>query len=590
MNFLGIGSGLDLSTMLEGLVRVASEPKVQQLGRREIQLEDSISGLGILKSKLSEFQDAADALKDGDFFTKMTPTLTQPSSGDLIKVEAGDSAVASSYDIEVVSLAVGSKGTSDWRSEKYQSDYFSSTTTALGKAGELTFTGAGNKKINVLATDTLDAIKTKINADTDLQSAGISAKVVDGRLEYYQEGVSGTVAVEADNTDVGSFATSGPNASMTLRADSSKDTGLAGRLTFEADGKTFSVDIDPNAATDPTKSLEDIVAAINSADDNFGVTANIIDGKLVYQSSVTGAGNDLTVTSSDGTDADGNAIVASANLDRLTTGAGNIVIGTNAADAKIKVDGVSITNDSNTFDGAIAGLTITALKQSKDAGTPDAETAGVSVGSNSAAVQKKIETFMSTYNALRTTMNELKGSTDEDGNYTAGKLNNDPIVRNVESVLNSVITTVASEADEDTNTLFSIGIEITEDGTLSKSNTDTKAGERWDAAMSGSMEKLKKLFAGDGTNMASNKGIADLASEAVENFVSFTGVIKGQEDSLQEQLDGLEEQYEAHARYIESYEKTLKMQFTALDATMARMNSVMQYIAPQLAALPGVAK
>ncbi|MFG1489413.1 flagellar filament capping protein FliD, partial [Oceanospirillum sp. HFRX-1_2] len=573
MNFLGIGSGLDLSSMLEGLVQVASEPKVQQLGRREIQLEDSISGLGILKSKLSEFQDAADALKDGDFFTKMTPTLTQPASGDLIKVEASDSAVASNYDIEVVALAQGSKATSAWRSEKYQSDFFADTSSALSKSGTLTI---GGENIAVAAGDSLKDIAESINTNTALQTANISAAVVDGRLEYYQDGLGGTVTATTSDADLDVFATSGANAGMTLRADSSKDTGLAGRLTFEADGKTFSVDIDPTK----TKSLDDVVSAINSADDNFGVTANIIDGKLVYQSSVTGAGNDLSVTSSNGEDTDGNPITASANLDSLTTGAGNVVIGTDAADAEIKVDGVSITNDSNTFDGAVSGLTITALKQSKDAGTADAETAGVSVGSNNAAVQKKIETFMSTYNALRTTMSELKGTVDEDGNFTAGKLSNDPIVRNVESVLNSVITTVASEADGDRNTLFSIGIEITEDGTLSKSNTDTKAGERWDAAMSGSMEKLKKLFAGDGTNMASDKGIADLASAAVENFVSFTGVIKGQEDSLQEQLDALDEQYEAHARYIESYEKTLKMQFTALDATMARMNSVMQYITP----------
>ena len=48
MNFLGIGSGLDLSTMLYGLVRVAVEPKVSLLGRRDFQIGDSIAGLGIL--------------------------------------------------------------------------------------------------------------------------------------------------------------------------------------------------------------------------------------------------------------------------------------------------------------------------------------------------------------------------------------------------------------------------------------------------------------------------------------------------------------------------------------------------------------
>lgn len=580
MNFLGIGSGLDLSTMLDGLVRVAAEPKVNQLGRREIQVEDSISGLGILKSALSDFQSASDALKDSSLFTRMTPTLTQPNSGDLIKVEAGDSAVASNYDIEVVSLAVGSKATSLWRSEKYQSDFFTSTTTALSKAGDLTFTTgvATTKTINLDGSESLETIKDLINADTDLQSAGISAKVVDGRLEYFKSGISGTVEVTASNTDVGSFATSGPNASMTLRADSSKDTGLAGRLTFEADGKTFSVDIDPAN----TKSLDDVVAAINGADNNFGVTANVIDGMLVYQSSITGIGNDLVVTSSDGEDVDGNVVGESANLNGLSTGAGNMVVGTSASDAKIKVDGVEIVNDTNTFDAAITGLTITALKQSKDSGTADAETASLTVGNSQSDVKSKIDAFASAYNKLREKMNELKGTMDEDGNFTAGKLSNDPIIRNVESVLNSLITRQVDGANPELNTLYSIGLEIESDGTLA-TNSD-----RLNAALAGDMTDLQKLFAGDG--IASTDGLGDKISSQIDNYVSFTGIIKGKEDSFQEQMKDLEAQYEAHARYIESYEKTLKQQFTALDATMAKMNSIMQYIGPQLAALPGVSK
>lgn len=572
MNFLGIGSGLDLSSMLEGLVKVASEPKVQQLGRREIQVEDSLSGLGILKSALSDFQSASDALKDSDLYSTMTPTLTQPSSGDLIKVEAGSNAVASNYDIEVVTLAQGSKATSDWRSVKYQSDVFSDTTTALNSAGSLSFNGKG---ITIDATDSLKDIHDKINADADLKAEGITAKIVDGRLEYSKKGTNEALVV----TGLSAFANDATG-EMTERADSAKDTNLGGKLTFEADGKTFEVNINPtDDAADELKSLEDIVAAINNAEDNFGVTANIIDGKLVYQSSVTGVGNDLTVTASDGTDAAGNAITKSASLDQLTTGASNMVVGSSATDAEIMVDGVSIKNDSNTFDGAVAGLTITALKQSKDA-----ETAGVAIGNSSGDVKSKIDAFTKAYNNLRTKMNELKGENTEEG-FVAGKLTNDPIIRNVESVLNSVMTSVGQDADEKFNTLFAIGLEIQDDGTLASTGD---AADRMTDALSGSMDSLKKLFAGDGD--ASNKGLADQISEQIDNYVGFTGIIKGKEDSFQEQLDDLDDQYEAHARYIESYQKTLKQQFTALDATMAKMNSIMQYIGPQLAALPGVAK
>lgn len=572
MNFLGIGSGLDLSTMLTKFVETASTPKVKQLGKREILAEDSISGLGILKSALSEFQTASDALKDAGLYSKMTTTVTQPTSGDIVEIEAEDNAVASNYTIEVVELAAGSKATSGWKSVSYQSDKFASSTDALSKNGTLSFSidGAPNFNLSVSAGDSLDDIAFHINAANTGGTTGISARVTDGRLEYYAEGTGEALTVTGSDPSLDAFTTSGD---MTQRATSSKPVNLSGDLTFGADGNTFGVTLDGS------ETLDEIVAKVNSAEDNFGVTANIIDGKLVYQSSITGVGNDLSVTGD------------SASLDKLTTeafggGAGGVVVGSVSTDAKIKVDGVEITNDSNTFDSAVAGLTITALKQSKDAGTVDAETASLSVGDNKVAVEKKIETFVGTYNTLREKMNELKGYM-VDKKFVAGKLTNDPIVRNIESVLNQVMTSVGVDAEDNTNTLFAIGLEITKDGTLSHSSSDTGASGRWDAAMSGSMDSLKKLFAGDG--QSSNDGLADLISDQIDNYVGITGIIAGQESSFQEQLDDLEKEYEAHTRYIKSYEATLKQRFTALDTSMAQMNATLKYLTSQLAALPGVA-
>ncbi|OOV88591.1 flagellar filament capping protein FliD [Oceanospirillum linum] len=550
MNFLGIGSGLDLSTMLEGLVNVASQSKVEQLGTREILAEDSLSGLGILKSMMSDFQTAADDLKDASLFTTMTPTLTQPSSGDLVKVESDTNAVASSYDIEVVSLASGSKVTSDWRSVMYQSDSFADTSSALGKSGTLSFQIDSGTAVDITvgAGDSLSDIKDSIAA-----LSGIGARITDGRLEYYAEGTGEALTVTSGDADMSSFTTAG---SMSEKAASAKDANLSGTLSFAADGKTFDVSLTGD------ETLDDIVAAVNSADDNFGVIANIIDGRLVYQSSVTGTGNDLSVT----------------GITELAT-TGDMSMTSLATDAEIKVDGVSITNDSNEFDSAVAGLTITALKQSPGTGTTDVETAGVTVGENTGDVKSKVQAFASAYNKLRETMNELKGTVDEDGNYTAGKLSNDPIVRNVESVLNGLITQQVDGADPGMDTLYSIGLEIEADGTLA---TDS---DRLDDALN-NLDGMQKLFAGAGA--VSSEGIGDLISDQIDNYVGITGIIKGQEDSFQEQLDDLEEQYEAHARYIESYRETLQQQFTALDTSMAQMNAIMAQIQPQLAALSGI--
>ena len=68
----------------------------------------------------------------------------------------------------------------------------------------------------------------------------------------------------------------------------------SGSLTFGAGDESFTLNIEAGS------SLEDIRKAVNSSQDNFGVTADIIntgtEAKLVFRSSVSGAGNDLTVT------------------------------------------------------------------------------------------------------------------------------------------------------------------------------------------------------------------------------------------------------------------------------------------------------
>ena len=60
---LGVGSGLALDDLVTQLVQAERKPKQDRLDAREEQIEAQISGLGQLKSKLSDFQDAVDDLR-----------------------------------------------------------------------------------------------------------------------------------------------------------------------------------------------------------------------------------------------------------------------------------------------------------------------------------------------------------------------------------------------------------------------------------------------------------------------------------------------------------------------------------------------
>ncbi len=448
---LGIGSGLDLSTMMDGLVRVASEPKVQQLGQKEVETKDAISGLGTLKSLLSDFQTAADALKNSDLYNNRKASIDQPADGDVISVSADDDAVLGSYAISVEQVAYGTDG--------YTSQINADHEAALGKTDTLTFS--------------------------------------------------------------------------------------------VPDGSESSFDI----AVDATMSLDDIRDAINDADDNFGVAVNVVDGRLVYESSITGAAVDKELQ------------ITSANAD---TDFDISVYNQNAQQAQIKVDGIDIYSDSNTFDSAVSGISIEALRA--DPG----EDASVSIALDSASVKSKIQSFANTYNELREGMNELKGSYDEDAEqFVYGQLSGDPIIRNVEAVLGGLLTQQVDGAPGNYDTLYSVGLDIESDGTLSVDS------DRLSDALSTGFDELDDLFSG--TN-----GIATQVSDQLESFLSYTGVIQGKEDSYNDILSDLEDQYEAHTLYIEGYQATLMKQFTALDSTMARLQATMSQVGPQLAALGNV--
>lgn len=450
MNFLGIGSGLDLSTMLTQLVQVASEPKIKQLGAKEVEAKDAISGLGTLSSLMSKFQDASNALKDSSAYNNRTASITQPSGGSVISITPDSDAVTGTYNISVEQLAQGTKG--------YTTQMNTDHTAALGKA-----------------------------SDT---------------------------------------------------------------LTFslpDASESPFSIVIDP------TMSLEDIRDAINESDDNFGIKVNVVDGRLTYESSVTGAAIDKELQ------------ITSANLDADFSIS---VFTQNAQQAQLKIDGIDVFGDDNVFDTEISGLTITALKA--DPG----QNAVADISMDTGSVKKKIESFAQAYNELREGMNGLKGSFDENDKFIPGKLTGDPIIRSLEGFFGGVLTQQVSGAASNMDTLYSVGLDIQSDGTLSVDSA------RLSSALENNFDGFDELFSG--TN-----GLAYNLSDQLDSYIGFTGILKGKEDSYKSILDDLEKQYDDHSRYIESYQKTLKQQFVALDRAIASMNSTMSYIGPQLAALSG---
>lgn len=191
----GIGSGIDTAALVQALVNAEKAPKEAQLARLEKATTTKFTGLGQLKSAVSEFTSALATLKNADTFNKRT---VSSSNKDAVSASADTTAQAGSYSLEVSRLA---------SSSKVASKVIAGGASAAFQAGTLTVArGSDSFDIAVSDGDTLQSIRDAINAQ--LGGNGISANLVsdpstgDTRLVVSSSatGAGKDVTITASNT------------------------------------------------------------------------------------------------------------------------------------------------------------------------------------------------------------------------------------------------------------------------------------------------------------------------------------------------------------------------------------------------------
>jgi flagellar hook-associated protein 2 len=102
----GIGSGIDIDSIVKSMVAAERAPKESQLATLEKKTTTQITAIGALRSAISEFQTALGALNKGELFQARSATS---SKSDLVGVSAGTKAGPGRYQVEVKQLATASK-------------------------------------------------------------------------------------------------------------------------------------------------------------------------------------------------------------------------------------------------------------------------------------------------------------------------------------------------------------------------------------------------------------------------------------------------------------------------------------------------
>lgn len=168
----GVGSGLDVSSIVTQLMSIEKQP-LTQLQTKASGLQTKLSGYGSVKSALSALQDAATKLLDTSSWKAKTFSSNNTSA---VTGSATIGALATSFGLKINDLAQVQSARSSGIATGSQIGSAGRLDIQLGEWSGTNFTkgSSGSISVNVSATDTLTDIATKINS----ASAGVTAVVV----------------------------------------------------------------------------------------------------------------------------------------------------------------------------------------------------------------------------------------------------------------------------------------------------------------------------------------------------------------------------------------------------------------------------
>lgn len=228
-------------------------------------------------------------------------------------------------------------------------------------------------------------------------------------------------------------------------------TESGGVFTANADRSAIAITVDGTNNT-----LAGIRDAINAK--KAGITATIVnDGsgyRLALSSAYAGANHEIKVAVSD---VDGNP-TDDAGLSQLAhdpVGVQRLTESQAAQNALFKIDGITVSQTSNTVTNAIDGLTLTLTT---------AGSSTVTVTRDATSAKSAIDGFVKAYNEAQKTLSALGAYNAE--TKQAGALQGDSTLRTIQTQVRSILTGSLPNAGGGLNLLSQIGLSFELNGTL----------------------------------------------------------------------------------------------------------------------------
>ncbi|WP_029407176.1 flagellar filament capping protein FliD [Thiomicrorhabdus sp. Milos-T2] len=269
------------------------------------------------------------------------------------------------------------------------------------------------------------------------------------------------------------------------------DSISSGTLQIQTGSETHQITVDSSNNT-----LESLQKYINNGD--YGVNASVINNggsyQLMFTSKQQGAAGEVSISGLTDFDVDG-----------LTTTS-------EAQDAIMVVNGLAVSNSTNTFDEVIDGLSF----KLNSAAANQSNT--VSISNDTDGAVESINSFVDVYNQLDTIFDELSSydtsdlteeqlQSDEYKFY--GDLAGNSTLKQARSNLNDALTGAISEISGNYNSLISVGIKKNLDGQLELDDSVL------DKVVNNNFSALSSLFAKGGS---SDDGLINVISGSTDTL------------------------------------------------------------------------
>ncbi|MEY4748214.1 MAG: hypothetical protein RIQ60_428 [Pseudomonadota bacterium] len=403
------------------------------------------------------------------------------------------------------------------------------------------------------------------SADTSVVTASSSASATAGAYSIQVQSLASSQALSSGKFAASTTAVGSGTLHIELGTWRTSPAGFVERVP----AGSVTITIDPSANT-----LGDIRDKINAA--HGGVSAAIVTdtggARLVLRSTDTGAENGFRVTATDDGSASGTTglgVLGYPPVDTPPPGFDPMTLNQSAADASAKINGLTVTSKTNTFDNVIDGLT---FKVNKVSATP----VDVTVASDTAAMKKLVTDFATAYNDLAKYFSDQTAYNAT--TKVAGTLQGDSAANGLRAQMRGIVSDTLGGAGAGAfKRMAEIGLNPQTNGTLSVD------GSKLDAALT-KVSDLKALFMASDDNTASNNGFAARLRSWGDGLLGTQGAVTTRSESLRRQIDYNSKAQESFNNRLTSVEARMRAQYSALDTQMSKMNALQSYVSQQIAA------